>query len=331
MSTFNVSPHITIIIPFSGENAYINECLDQCVKLDYPHYDIIVVTSAPVTVKHPKIKYVECQEMSPAEKRDLAIKSTKAEICAFLDSDCFPQKDWLRHAIKYFSDPKIGGVGGPGLSPEQDTVLQKAGGVVYKSLLLSSYRYMQKKSRFVDDYPSFNLIIRSSVLQEIGGFGSTYKVGEDTKLCLEVIRIGKRIIYASDVIVFHHRRPLFLPHLRQVWGYGKHRGHFVRNYPETSRRLEYFLPSILLFMFLAMGLLAIQYNLFIHILGLTLLGHLVAGLILGFLSTRQINIALLTSFAIPLTLWMYGIAFIEGLLVDPRKRYHETGKMLFGV
>ncbi len=326
----NVLPYITIIIPFSGENAYINECLDQCLKLDYPNFDIIVVTSSPVEHSHPKLKIMECREMSPAEKRDLAVIETNAEICAFLDSDCFPRKDWLRHAVRYFSDTEVGGIGGPGLSPKDDTILQLAGGAVYTSLLLSSYRYIPKRSRSVDDYPSFNLLIRRSILQEIGGFKSTYQVGEDTKLCLEVIKIGKKILYANDVVVFHHRRPLLLPHLKQVWGYGKHRGHFAKKYPQTSRKIEYFIPTTLFLMLLAMALLAAPYRIFISILGLILLGHLIVGFILGLLSVHRIKIALLTSFAIPLTLWTYGVAFIIGLLKDPRKHFRGTGKKLIG-
>jgi hypothetical protein len=44
--------------------------------------------------------------------------------------------------------------------------------------------------------------------------------------------------------VFHHRRAVFIPHLKQVGNVGRHRGFFVRRYPATSRRLVYFLPGL---------------------------------------------------------------------------------------
>lgn len=319
-------PKVTIIIPHR-DSKYISECLDNCLDLDYPDYEIIVVTSSSLQAEHPKIMIIETSDISQAQKRDLAIAEAKGEICAFIDDDCFPRRDWLKNAIKYFSDLTIAGVGGPGLSPENDSILQKASGAIYESILLKSYRYLQKSTRFVDDYPAFNLLIRKAILQEIGGFRSTYRSGGDTKLCLEVMRSGKRIIYVGDVVVFHHRRPLFMPHLRQAFTYGRHRGHFAKKYPETSRRIEYFLPTILCSVILTMAVLSTYYDVFIPILSLTLLSQLIVGFILGLLSTHRIDIALLTSFSIPLTLWTYGIAFIDGILTDPRKHYREPKKI----
>jgi hypothetical protein len=37
---------------------------------------------------------------------------------------------------------------------------------------------------------------------------------------------------------------LFRPHLKQIAGYGLHRGYFAKKIPENSRRLLYFVPTL---------------------------------------------------------------------------------------
>ncbi|MFQ6136538.1 MAG: glycosyltransferase [Candidatus Hydrothermarchaeales archaeon] len=55
----------------------------------------------------------------------MGIENSAGELLAFIDSDAYPRKDWLKNAVKYFSNPEIAAVGGPGLTPEEDNTLQK--------------------------------------------------------------------------------------------------------------------------------------------------------------------------------------------------------------
>ncbi len=92
-----------------------------------------------------------------------------------------------------------------------------------------------------------NLAVRKSDFVKIGGFDSHFWPGEDTKLCLDLThKLGKQIVYDPKVLVYHHRRPLLFPHLRQNGNFGLHRGFFARILPETSFKLIYFLPSLLI-------------------------------------------------------------------------------------
>jgi hypothetical protein len=80
----------------------------------------------------------------------------------------------------------------------------------------------------------------------VGGWSSSFYGGEDTKLCLALRDSGLTILYDPAVVVFHHRRPIFGRHLRQVGNVGRHRGYFVRAFPGTSLRPTYFIPSLAL-------------------------------------------------------------------------------------
>ncbi len=174
----------------------------------------------------------------------------KGEILAFIDDDAYPAGDWLKNSMPNFQDGEVAAVGGPAVTPPEDSLRQKASGEVYASRLVSAgfvYRYRQGRRKEVDDLPSCNFLVRSSVMRELGGFHTDFWPGEDTKLCLDIVKkLRKKIIYDPRVLVYHHRRPLFKAHLNQVANYASHRGYFVKKYPETSLRLAYFAPSLFL-------------------------------------------------------------------------------------
>jgi GT2 family glycosyltransferase len=158
----------------------------------------------------------------------------------------YPEPGWLKNAVKNFEDPPVAAVGGPAITPAHDSKRARASGLVYESLLVSGnfrYRYVRDKRQFVDDYPSCNLLVRKDVFDRIGGFKTNFWPGEDTFLCLEIINLDYKIVYDPDVLVYHHRRALFLGHLRQIKSYALHRGYFAKRYPKTSLLWQYFVPS----------------------------------------------------------------------------------------
>jgi len=242
---------VSVIIPVVAINGYIRESVPHLLRLDYPDFEIIILPNqASVTEQqeftNPRIRLVPTVQSSPAYKRDLGAKEATGEILAFLDDDAYPVRAWLTAAVKHFRRSDVGAVGGPAITPDNDPLSARISGAVYTSLLGGgSYRYRytpQGSIREVDDYPSVNLLVRRDLFQSIGGFNSAYWPGEDTKLCLDIISAGKKIIYDPAVVVYHHRRASLMKHLRQVSQYATHRGYFAKRFPATSLRLNYFIP-----------------------------------------------------------------------------------------
>ena len=251
----------------------------------------------------------------PSDKRDLALKYAKGEIIAFLDDDAYPAKDWLKNAVEIFKDIEVAAVGGPAVTPESDSILQKGSGAVFASFVVSgkfNCRYLPKKRREVYDYPSCNLLVRKSTLAEVGGFNTVFWPGEDTKLCLDIVKkLGKKIIYDPGVLVYHHRRPLFLPHIRQVSSYALHRGYFVKKYPDTSFRLPYFLPTLLVLGLIFGGVIC----LFSPPLRWLYFSGIFIYLVLVFISSifKDLRLILPVFFGIIFTHIAYGIYFLKGI------------------
>ena len=214
-------------------------------------------------------------------------------------------------------------MGGPAVTPQSDTLRQKASGFVYSSFLGGGnhrYRYVPTSLREVDDYPTCNLLVRKSILEELGGFGSLFWPGEDTVLCLNITqKLGKKILYDPSVLVYHHRRALFLSHLKQIKNYALHRGYFVKHFSETSLRLSYFLPSLWVIA-LAGGTVISFLNLFLRVFFLSMVLLYLNLVFVSSIQPRNLRLSLLVFLGIVLTHLTYGIFFIQGLTMRGLQR-----------
>ncbi len=319
-------PKVSIIIPlYVITDRFFND-LKRFEQLDYPSYEILIVCDKKIEVsnyKRTKLILTRQKRTGPAEKRDIAIAEASGSICAFIDDDAYPDKFWLKNAVKHFKNKQIAAVGGPGVTPLEDNYWEQVTGIVYSSFLcggLALHRFVPAKKSFdVVDYPAYNLIVRKSVLRKVGGYGSHFYGGEDTFLCLKIINQGLRILYDPKVIVYHHRREFLFPYLRQISNIGKHRGYFAKKYPETSTYIWYFLPA-----FAAVSFFILLFgSLFSELARTIFVTGLIVSLILSFMSVVKGNSILMSIFAslgIVCTHLAYGLSFIRGLIVKDLTR-----------
>jgi len=322
---------VSIIIAVKTWQKNLEDCVNKCLELDYPDFEILILPDEPIEQQGVRASFEKtCLShggvspitviptgcLNPGQKRDIALKYAKGEILAFIDDDAYPKKDWLKNAILNFQDPEIAAVGGPALTPKEDSLRQKASGLTFASVLVSGqyiYRYLSKNKLEVDDYPSCNLLVRKAIMLELGGFKTRFWPGEDTVLCRAITKkLGKKIIYDPKVEVFHHRRPLFIAHLGQIANYALHRGYFAKLYPETSLRVSYFIPTFFLFSLIFWGVLSL-FSLPIRILYLAGLS-LYIFLVFIFSISKQLYLTPYVILGTILTHISYGIYFLKGLL-----------------
>jgi GT2 family glycosyltransferase len=312
-----MNPVVSIIVPVKKLNKNLKECIKYCKLLEYDNFEIIILPDNKEDVYPDGIKLIPTGNCGPSHKRDIALNHAKGEIIAFLDDDAYPVKDWLKNTVRYFEDEKVAAVGGPAVTPPSNSILQKASGLVYSSFICGgnlAYRYIPQAEREVDDYPSCNLIVRKSILEQLGGFDTKFWPGEDTKLCLEITKkLNKKIIYSPDILVYHHRRPLFTSHLKQVFSYALHRGYFVKRFPETSLRLTYFIPSIFVFG-LMIGLIFALFDPVFRNIYLFSLGFYLICVFWSVLKGENLKIKIAAFWGIILTHIYYGIGFVVGLM-----------------
>lgn len=315
-----ISPKISIIIPLYVICDRFLKDLRKFEDIDYTNYEILVICDRKVRL--PNIHKLHLivtgsKQTGPAEKRDIGISHAKGSICAFIDDDAYPDPRWITTAVRHFVRNKdIIAVGGPGVTPPDDGRMAQLGGLVYTSAYTSGQLKMRftpvgERTKEVEDWPAYNLFVRTNVMKKVGGWGSTFYGGEDTYICLKMLNHG-RMIYDPNVVVYHHRRPLFFPHLKQIFNVGVHRGYFFKRYPETSRHLLYLLPTTLTVGFWVLVLMSF-FQPIVAAVFLLLFGMFFGIALSTVLDKSDILGTIIASFGIITTHMAYGAGFIKGL------------------
>jgi len=240
----------SILIPVKSINDYVRETVQHIQNLSTNNWEVFVLPNNEELSewKDERIKVVATGRVGPGAKRDFGADMAVGDILVFLDDDSYPEPNFLKTADNNFKNSDVAALGGPGITPVSDGFWEHVSGAVFLSKLSGGApeRYIPiGNKRYVDDWPSVNLMVRKSVFLAIGGFDTEFWPGEDTKLCLNITKSGLgKILYDPDLVVWHHRRRGLKAHLNQVGAYGLHRGYFAKSYAETSRRFGYFVPSL---------------------------------------------------------------------------------------
>ena len=194
--------------------------------------------------------------------------------------------------------------------------MKQANSVIFSSLMGGrryTVRYSESKVMKSFELQTVNMFVRKSTMEKVGGFQEGLWPGEDAKLSFQIKDIlNMKQIYIPDLIVYHHRRPLFRPYLNQVWRSGITKGYLLKDF-FTLRRIEYFLPSLFVIGLVA-GLIlsfvtSILATVYVSVVGLYVLGALLTGI-----STGKLKIGAAVFIGIILTHVTYGIAFLGGWL-----------------
>ncbi len=319
---------ISIIIPLKQDQGYLKACVEACLTQAQDgviQVEIIVLSDEPLPWNDSGIIHEATGPVSPARKRNHGAQMSKGEILAFIDDDTRPQPGWLKSAFVHFDNPKIGAVGGPSIAPLSDPFWAQVSGAVYESWMMSGQerrRYLPQQACDVHDFPSCNLLVRRSVFNEVGGFGTDFWPGEDTEFCLALTKKGHRIRYEPRALIEHHRRPSLMRHFIQLANYGLHRGYFAKRYPDTSFRFRYFLPTLLVFTGSILAILAILGN---RLAGWSILILVVLYLLLTTVSLlgKPWRLLLPCIYVILCSHAIYGFSFLRGLLAR-RLREEKT-------
>ena len=314
-------PKYSFIIPVKEINGYIRESIPSILSIDRDDFEIIIYLDITTNEIWPKTRQIASGPVGPAQKRNLAIRDGKGKILIFIDDDAYPKNDFLDILDKDFQNENVIAVGGPAVTPKENKFWQKVSGATFLSSLSGGfperYRPMGKK-KFVTDWPSVNLSIRKETFEELGGFRGDYWPGEDTKLGFDLlIKKNTKILYDPELIVYHHRREGLMKHIKQISGYGLHRGFFAKKYSQTSFNWKYFMPSLFVLFIIFGGILAHFSKFFLHLYILGWIIYFVA-LLNAFYDIyrheKNILVTLAASYYIFLTHVFYGVRFLQGFL-----------------
>lgn len=209
-------PFVSVIIPTRDSEQTVGRCLESITKLDYPKERLEVIVSDGLSsdqtrdiVKNCDVKLIDNHEILQAAGRNRAFKESKGDIIAFTDSDCVVEKDWLKNSLKYLEDERIACVGGPNITPQDDTDFSKAIGFVFDQPLFaggSTNSRVFKKVKTVKAIAFSNAIFKRKVLDEVLPINEMLLTCTEPEFGKRIMDSGYILLYTPDTIVWHYRR-----------------------------------------------------------------------------------------------------------------------------
>jgi len=332
----------SIIIAVRKINDFVKENITHIKGMSYRNFEVLIITDEKEEYDFQDDRFIllNSGNIGPGEKRNLGARKAKGEILAFLDDDSYPEVDWLTNADKIFKNSHVYALGGPAVTPKDANYSEKIAGKVLESVFVSGNkvcRYIPRERMGASDYPSVNLFVRKQAFIQVGGFKKFWP-GEDTKLCLDLVRKhGRNFLYDPSIVVYHHRRPLMLSHLKQISRYAQQRGQFARVFPETSRVPIYFVPSAFV-IFLVLGpafcyFLPFFWGFYYWVIFVYLSVLFIASAIAAF-QLRSLRAFMEFLVVVFMTHITYGLYFMVGLISKPKLKLRaidqKTGNYIGG-
>ena len=207
---------ITIVIPTICLTQYLNQCICKIKKIS-ESIKIILITDKLIDnnkiVKDKLITIILTKsKYTISKKRNIGVEKANTKYIGFIDSDAYPDTNWIKNAIKIIEKKKeIYLVGGPNVSPPNQSFGKKIVGESQKSFLISGKWNFQKKlsfSRYTQNLYSCNMITKKKYFLEVGGMNEKLIAGEDYDFCQKITNLGKKIFFDKDVVVYHHDRTI---------------------------------------------------------------------------------------------------------------------------
>lgn len=190
-----MKPAISVVIPTYNYGRFIREALESVFRQTLKPDQVIVVddgssddTEQLVREFGGKVRYIKQENAGVSAARNRGVREWSGELIAFLDADDIWEPTKLeKQAAKFASDPRIGLVhcgmrqfdSESGLTISEN--LDGGSGEVWKNLLLWDGPGIIG--------PGGTIMVPRKAFDEVGGFDTRMKVGEDWDFCYRIARL----------------------------------------------------------------------------------------------------------------------------------------------
>ncbi len=309
----------SLIVPVFNRPDEVMELLTSLEKQTNKDFELIIVEDGS-TIDCKKvvedfsekldIKYFYKKNEKPAIARNYGVARASGEYVVFVDSDVIVPPEYFEKVEKYLSQEDIDAYGGPDAASPDFSAIQKAISYSMTSFLTTgNIRGGEKIAKF---YPrSFNMGIKKTVFEEIGGFPVTrMHPGEDMVFAIEIIERGYKTRLFKDAFVYHKRRNTLKSFFLQVFRFGKTRNIISRIYPQTFK-IFHLAPTIFVLTTLILIVLSFFNLLFI----MPLIFYFLLIILDSAMKNKSIKVGFLSVLTSFIQLFAYGLGFLQPFVV----------------
>lgn len=231
---------MTVAVPVKDRRERMLRCLDALLALDHPSFEVLVLDNGSTdgtaeacrerAARSAVPVRVEVVHGTVGAVRNHGARLGRGALIAYTDSDCMPERDWLREGVAPFADPAVGIV---------------CGRTVPEHPPREGWYATIEVDRPTGCFESCNVFYRREPFAATEGFDEAIgHFWEDTAAGRAMLRRGWRCAWAPRAVVRHDvTYPGFAWHLRRVQRHAN-AARVVRRYPELRRELlwgRYFL------------------------------------------------------------------------------------------
>ena len=311
--------HFSFIIPVYNRPDEVEELLHSFTNLDgnIPFEIVIVedgssITSEAVVNSYNSklnISYYYKPNSGPGDSRNYGMQKAKGNYYIILDSDCILPKHYLQEVVKNLKEQFVDCFGGPDAAHSSFTNIQKAINFAMTSLITTGGIRGGKKQVNTFQPRSFNMGLSKEGFIATKGFGLIHP-GEDPDLSIRLTKLGFKTKLLNNAYVYHKRRISWSKFYKQVHKFGLVRPILNKWHPNTAK-ITYWFPTLF-----SLGLLGALLCLFFsnYILVVLYAFYFLVAFILALFNTRNLEVAILSIFAIIIQFFGYGYGFLKSTI-----------------
>jgi len=201
---------------------------EEVILADDASDDDSVKFAQELSKKYPKLKVIAHKKNQGfgANSNDAVYKS-QGDLVVLLNNDIYPDKDYIKPALKHFSDPNVFGVGFAERGHEnwakifwKDGYLQHTPGENTKKTHISGW------------VSGGSSIIRKDLFQKLGGFDSVYApfYCEDLDIGFRAWKSGYTLLWEPKCVVEHHHETTMSKFSPKLLNYVKERNRLLNTW-----------------------------------------------------------------------------------------------------
>jgi glycosyltransferase involved in cell wall biosynthesis len=203
-----MNPEISVIIPAYASEDALYTCLAALEQQEQaPTFEVIVVDNGSVPPlripERPGWRVLREDRVGSYAARNHGVANARGQFLVFMDTDCMPERDWLRACKKRLACEPGTFIGGRIETVYEDPKAPTAVEIYDKAVMpLDQKSYIQKWGFAA----TANLAIRRTDFDRVGPFCADLKSYGDREWCGRAIAAGLQLVYAGEAVVQHRAR-----------------------------------------------------------------------------------------------------------------------------
>jgi len=245
---------VAVVVPCFNSARYIERTLDALQQLDSGGHELefVLVDDGSIDdtaerISRRGVTVIRQPNAGPAAARNTGWRRAAGEVVCFTDADCVPPPGWVVGLLAGLDAADVGAVAGGYAAANDDQPLAR--------LIQAEIAYRHRRMpAFVRAGGTYNLAVRRTVLEQVGGFDESFPTAsaEDNDLSYRIRQAGYRIAFRPGCRVAHHHPERIGTYLRTQYIHGFWRSRLYRKHPTFVSGDDYTRPRDMLDVALAL-------------------------------------------------------------------------------